>query len=316
MKARNTHFAMPLMLILGILCLVMPGACQSFIDATGVSAGAAGKAGIIDQDLADAIVQSGEHMRTALEEITPEQEYYIGRAVGTVIITRYTIDNSKPALTAYLNKILAALAINIPLDPQGGYHDVYNGYHAVILDSDEINAFATSGGHIFVTRGLINCAGSEDALAAVLAHEVAHIQLQHGIKAIKTDRILKALNYTGASITGAVTEGTMLEELTDVFDESITDIITTMINNGYSKDQEFRADALALSLLAAAGYDPQSLLNMLRSLDENQPKSSGGFNNTHPAPKDRITNAGRRLGSASVPDTRSFRRARYSAALK
>ncbi|MDR3337686.1 MAG: M48 family metallopeptidase [Treponema sp.] len=316
MKVRTTHFAMPLMLILGILCLVMPGACQSFIDATGVSAAAAGKAGIIDQDFADAIVKSGEQMRTALEEITPEQEYYIGRAVGTVVLTRYAIDSSRPVLTSYLNKILAALVINIPLDPQEGYHDVYNGYHAVILDSDEINAFATSGGHIFVTRGLVNSAGSEDALAAALAHEVAHIQLQHGIKAIKTDRILRALRYTGASITGAITEGTSLEELTDIFDESITDIVTTMFNSGYSRDQEFRADALALTLLAAAGYDPQSLPDMLRSLDENQPKFPGGFNDTHPAPKDRITNAVRRLGSKSVPDTRAYRRARFSAALK
>jgi predicted Zn-dependent protease len=54
----------------------------------------------------------------------------------------------------------------------------------MILDTREVNALTTSGGHIFVTRGFIALADSEDTLAAILAHEIAHIQLEHGVELI------------------------------------------------------------------------------------------------------------------------------------
>jgi predicted Zn-dependent protease len=268
-------------------------------DAVGVSSRGAGDAGYISQELADAGVQFSEDMNKAQEDFTPEQEYYIGRAVGAQILTRYSIDKSNPAKTGYLNKILQALAVNSPKP------EIYNGYYAVILDSDEINAFATSGGHIFVSRALINSAVTEDALAAVLAHEVAHVQLQHSVKAIQADRKAQAFKALAASV---------LDDLVDNFGEVVGDAVVTLIDKGYSRDQELDADATALSLLAGAGYDPSSLLDMLRTLDRDQASHPGGFNATHPTPRDRLNNANRKLGANSTPDTRSFRRARFSAA--
>ncbi|GHT79844.1 hypothetical protein FACS1894130_09810 [Spirochaetia bacterium] len=313
MKANTNHVCVLwgwLLVVGGLFLALQVSSCSTFATAAGVSAQAAGEAGLIDPYTAAAIVQSGENWLKATEDITPEQAYYIGRAVGANILINYRIDASNPSLVQYLNKIATALAIN-SAQPDRTLVRLYNGYHVAILDSTEINAFSTSGGHIFVTRGLLQCAASEDALAAVLAHEIAHIQLQHSIRAIKTSRITQALMYTGSSVVGAATTGTSLEELTNIFDESVTDIVSEMINNGYSRSQEFDADALALFILASAGYDPVSLLDMLRELDKNQ--SPGGFNKTHPAPKARITNANRKIGAYKVADTRSYRRARFSA---
>jgi predicted Zn-dependent protease len=232
--------------------------------------------------------------------------------VGANILGGYRVYTGNPARTVYVNKILEAIVVNSPKP------EIYNGYHALILNSPEINAFATSGGHIFVTLGLVNTASSEDALAAVLAHEVAHIQLQHSIKAIKTSRITTALMATGSAAASVAAQGTNLSELTDIFDESITDIVSTLVNNGYSRDQEFEADALALSLLAGAGYDPSSMLEMLRALETQLGSQSGGltagFGKTHPAPRDRITNANRTLGSVPRPtDTKASRTGRFAA---
>ncbi|MDR2078356.1 MAG: M48 family metalloprotease [Treponema sp.] len=279
--------------------------CGTLATATGIAAKAAGEAGYISPALAYSLVQSGEAVNKAAEDITPEQEYYIGRAVGANILVRYKIDKQSPAMTEYLNMIVNALAIN-SLRPE-----LYNGYHVAILDSPEINAFATSGGHIFITRGLLNCTNSEDTLASVLAHEVAHIQLQHSIKAIKTSRITRALFASASSVVGAATQGTSLEELTDIFDESVEEIVIAMVNNGYSQTQEFNADEIALSLLAAAGYEPSGLIDMLRILEKNQPNHPGGFNSTHPSPEARIRRADNRLREYRVPDTRAYRRARY-----
>jgi predicted Zn-dependent protease len=279
--------------------------CQGMATAAQI----AGAVGIIDQNTANAISQSAQAISKANEDMTPEQEYYIGRAVGANILTSYRVWTGNPAQTTYLNRICNALVVNSPRP------DIFNGYHVNILDSTEINAFATSGGHIFVTRGLIDNADSEDTLAAVIAHEIAHIQLQHGLKAIKNSRFQQAILVTATSAAGAAA-GMDVRELTNVFNESIGEILTTMVNNGYSQTQEFEADSFALSLLAAAGYDPGSLVTMLRSLERNQGRHPGGFNKTHPTPARRIDNVQKTLGQYRVQDNKSARQARYTAAVR
>jgi predicted Zn-dependent protease len=294
-----------------IVIAVITGAvvsCQTLMAVADVGAQLAGEAGVLDQNIANAISISSKAIGTAAEEITPEQEYYIGRAVAANILSTYRLWNGNATLTAYLNRICASITINSPRP------DVYNGYHVAILDSTEINAFATSGGHIFVTRGLINAARSEDALAGVIAHEIAHIQLQHSIKAIRNSRVTQALMVTGTSAAGAAT-GYNVNQLTDIFNESVGEIVTTLVNNGYSRDQEYQADNTAMSLMAAAGYNPSGLLDMLRQLSSVQ-TSSSGFGKTHPTPAQRITNAEKTVGSYRVTDTGSSRQARFTAATR
>jgi predicted Zn-dependent protease len=292
-----TGKALGIALALGFVMI----SCQSVSDAVGVTAKGAGDAGYISGDLANAGVRFSEDMDNAQDDFTPEQEYYIGRAVAAQILARYPIDNSKAAQTEYLNKILQALVVHSPKP------EIYNGYHAAILDSDELNAFATSGGHIFVSRALFSCATTEDALAAVLAHETAHIYLRHNIKAIQAARKTRAITTLAAAA---------LDELVANFSEVAADGVVALLNKGYSRNQEFEADITALAILAATGYDPSSLPDMLRALDRDQPSHSGGFNATHPSPKERLNNVNRKLGAYSVPDTRSFRRARFSTAIK
>jgi predicted Zn-dependent protease len=287
--------------------LALPLACESmgsmddfrknFLDKTD-----------LDQNTKNAISLSGKAVANAAEDITPEQEYYIGRAVAANILKTYSLWNGSGALTAYVNRICNAIVINSPRP------DIFKGYHVAILDSNEINAFATSGGHIFITRGLVSSAKSEDALAGVIAHEIAHIQLQHSIKAIRTSRITKALMVTGASAAGAVS-GYDPKEMADIFNETVGDIVGTLVNNGYSQMQEFDADNTALSLLAGAGYNPSGLLEMLRELQKIQKGQSGGFNKTHPTPDKRLKAAEKAMSlQPQITDTGSYRRARFAAA--
>jgi len=281
--------------------------CQTIAAVADFGAQVAGAAGVVDQNVASAISQSARALGTAAEEITPEQEYYIGRAVAANILRTYRLWNGNAALTAYLNHICAAITINSPRP------DIFNGYKVAILDSVEINAFATSGGHIFITRGLISAAKTEDALAGVIAHEVAHIQLMHSIKAIKNSRITQALLITGTSAAGAAT-GMNVTQLTEVFNETIGEIVQTLVTNGYSQTQEFEADTAALALMASAGYNPTGLIEMLRALSSVQ-VSSSGFGKTHPSPAQRITNAERTVRNYRATDT-SIRQTRFAAATR
>ena len=297
-----------LLIIIAFVCVIL--SCQSVASVADIGAQVAGAVGLIDQNTANAISNTSRAIGNAAEEITPEQEYYIGRAVGANILATYRVWNGNPALTSYLNMICGAITINSPKP------DVYNGYHVAILDSNEINAFATSGGHIFLTRGLINAAKSEDALAAVIAHEVAHIQLQHSIKAIKTSRITQAIIVTGTSAAGAAT-GMDVNELTSVFNESVGEIVQTLVNNGYSQSQEFDADNTAMSLLASAGYNSSGLLDMLRELNAAQSAApAGGFTKTHPTPAQRITNAEKSVSQYRVADTSQYRQARFQTSVR
>ncbi|MCL2128659.1 MAG: M48 family metalloprotease, partial [Treponema sp.] len=165
MKARRLikYFA-----LISAACVLLAN-CKSLAAVVSAGAQVAGATRAIDQNYANAISNSSQAMGSAAEEITPEQEYYIGRAVGANILSTYRIWNGSPALTAYANRICNAITFNSPRP------DIYNGYHVMLLDTDEINAFATSGGHIFLSRGIVTSAKSEDALAGVIAHEIAHI---------------------------------------------------------------------------------------------------------------------------------------------
>jgi len=210
----------------------------------------------------------------ALDDISLVEEYYIGRDVAANVLARYKLwDNQR--LTSYLNLLCAALVINTP-NPS-----LYNGYHAAIIDSDEINAFATPGGHILLTRGLVSSAKSEEALAGVIAHEIAHIQLRHGLRAIKTNRDM--------------------EDWFAQFNSSGSETIASAINNGFSQVQEFDADIAAISYLTAAGYSPQGLIEMLEELHKIQGGASVGFSSTHPSPNARLVNA--RIAAARYPQT-------------
>jgi predicted Zn-dependent protease len=88
-----------------------------------------------------------------------------------------------------------------------------------------------------------------------------------------------------------------------------------MMKNGYSQAQEFEADSTAITLLAAAGYNPGALVEMLMVLQRVQSSQKGGFNSTHPSPASRISNAQKMNNRYFVQDTTSYRVPRFKRTL-
>lgn len=264
------------------------------------------------QKTAEKVELKEERIRSAatnlvksFEDISPEDEYYIGRAVAATILANYpTYKNDK--LENYLNSICQTLAINSEIP------DIYNGYHVKILDTTEINAFATSGGHIFITRGLIGCTDNEDSLASVIAHEMGHIQLKHGLKAIKNSRFMDATAETWNAVVLSAEKAEA-----KAIDGMVSDVMSQMANSGYSKKQEFEADSFAVNLLYDSGYDPSAILTMLDLIQKNQKGQETGMYKTHPSPKSRITNAKSNIGKTyAAVKTNKVRTARYQSIIK
>jgi predicted Zn-dependent protease len=254
--------------------------CETLDQVTQSVTSVASSTGLINDDQAKSINKTTTAVAKPFEGITPSQEYYIGRTVGATILHKYKpYDQEEPV--RYLNTLGQALAL------ASERPETFGGYHFMILDTSEVNAFAAPGGLIFVSRGLILCCKTEDALAAVLAHEIGHVQLQHGLQAIEKGRITSAVT-TLAAESGKNLGGQQIAELTKSFEGAITDITGTLVNNGYARKLEFQADASAVKTLRAIGYDPQSLVAMLEEMERRLKPGGVDFAKTHPQPKDRI----------------------------
>ncbi|MDR0455988.1 MAG: M48 family metalloprotease [Treponema sp.] len=236
-------------------------------------------------------------------EFTQEDAYYLGRTVAANILAVYKPYTRNSALTQYLNRICQTLVIN------SSQAVSFNGYHVIILDSPEFNAFATPGGHIFITVKLVEAATSEDMLAAIVAHELAHIILKHGIAIINDMKVTEEMTATANRAADFAGKDNATAKRLMLFRNSVTKTMDTMLKNGYSQSQELEADREAVKILVNAGYDPLALQDMLKVLQRVQKSQKGGFNTTHPSPADRIKNVESMRNRAN--DTGKYRIPRF-----
>ena len=281
--------------------------CEMVNQATALAADVAAAGGVITPDQAESTKRVGTAVTKTFQDITPEQEYYIGRTVAATVLTQYKAYPTDD-LNGYLNRMGQSLA-QFSTKPE-----TFGGYHFLALDSDDINAFAAPGGLILVTRGLLKCCQNEDELAAVLAHEIGHVEKVHGLRAIKTGRLGSALTILAVE-AGKNLAGEQLGEVTKAFDESINDISATLMNSGYSRKLEYEADAAAIAILKQAGYEPGALVAMLENMAKNWDSSRKDFAATHPAPADRIKEL-QKIGVTSSTASANSRQQRFLAATK
>ena len=290
--------------ILFTITAILITGCKTLETVTKIGTSIGVATGTIDQSHAESIQKSTRAISRSFEDFTPEQEYYIGRTVGAVLAIKYRPYKNRRA-NRYLNLLGQTLAQASDLP------ETFGGYHFLILDSDEINAFAASGGLIFITRGMLRCCRNEDAVAAVLAHEIGHVQYRHGLQAIKKSRITSAL--TTLAIEGTKTfSGADLANLLNAFEGSITDITGTLINNGYSRKFEQQADKAAVTILKRVGYNPNGLVEMLNIMQKRLKPGSLDFAKTHPSPDSRIADIQKSIGPYSDVNKTASRQKRFS----
>ena len=234
--------------------------------------------GLITEEQKTAIQKTEQSFRESFEDLTEEEEYYIGRAVAATLLSRYKALGDA-GVTGYVNRVGRAVTL------ASSRPEIFNGYHFLVLDSDEVNAFAAPGGFIFITRGTLALAADEEALACVLAHEVAHVALRHGLSAIQKGRLVEAFAILGKE-AGAAWNQEELLKLTEVFEGSVGDVVRTVIEAGYSRKQETEADRYAVEFAAAMGYDPAALVRFLESMESGA--GGAGVFRTHGGAAERV----------------------------
>ena len=257
-----------------------------------------------------AIVGTSQALRSTFADITDEEEYYIGRAVSALILSRYkTVDDD--AFTRYLNLVGMAVVYN------SDRPETYGGYHFTVLDSDEVNAMAAPGGFVFVTKGLVRRCGDEETLAAILAHEVGHVAARHGLQSIKKSRLVDAFGVIGSTAASQL-NSEQLTKLTGLFEGALGDVLETLVGRGYDRKYEFEADELSVKFIAQTGYNPAGLAAFLTNMERDKPSGPvAGWFKTHPSPADRLTRVRAEIAAlASVPAKLDIRTARFAAELK
>ena len=297
---------LPLLLAAGAAALFT--GCAAFQAVTEAGTAVAVGAGVMTADQAKSANTSVAAVVKASEALTPENEYYIGRAVGASVLSSYKPYDSAAA-TRYINTLGQALAMVSDM-PQ-----TFGGYHFLVLDSAEVNAFAAPGGLIFVSRGMLRCCKDETSLAGVLAHEVGHVELKHGLGSIKKGRITQA-TVTVLSESTKTLGGENMKMLTEQFQGSIDDISKTMIVNGYSRGYEKDADAAAVTILNRIGYNPAGLIEMLEEMKTRVHEGGPGFGKTHPAPADRIALIEKQIGQPTRISESAAMKDRFADAMR
>jgi predicted Zn-dependent protease len=289
--------------IVVVLCFIAFSACA---DKKFQSLGSSllRQTGLVSGAQANSIMRFGGSVAESTKEISDEEEYYLGRGVSATILSRYR-PYRNPTLNRYVNKIAAVLAA------VSDRPETFGGYYVQILDSQELNAISAPGGFIFITTGFLKTVPNEDALAAVLAHEVAHVVKGHGMSAISEASLSKALLRLGQD-TARQQGGVIVGKVVNTFGDSVSDIASTLLSNGYSRSQEYDADSYAAILLERAGYDVKGLGLMLERIDADE--SSGGWHSTHPSARDRIAELGSSVGEKYVPNP--IRSRRFAQAFK
>lgn len=251
------------------------------------------------------LIRGANRLRKSFQDLDPSEEHFIGRSVAAEILAMpgYPVLEDE-RVTGYLNRIGLAIAMT-----NEGVLRPFLDYRFAVLDTDEVNAFACPGGTILITRGLLQRASSEDEVAAIVAHEIAHVTLRHGLQAIKSGNLAQAFTYLAEGAAQATMDQEDLEQLTVLFDDSVSDVVETLITSGYSREAETAADRLGREFLAGTGYDPAALGRVLAKMD--QAGGEGGMFATHPSPKARMAALGAPLAYSGEPDALAKRIERF-----
>jgi predicted Zn-dependent protease len=236
--------------------------------------------------------------------VSPEQEAAAGRQAAEQVRQQMGLVED-PELQAYVEELGRRLAARSPGQ---------NEYRFAIVDMEEPNAFALPGGWIYVSRGLLALANSEDALANVLAHEIGHVAARH-----HAQRQTRATGVGVATILGtlaaAVLGGPSAAQAVGAIGQSAgAGLIAS-----YSRDQERQSDEIGQQLAASAGYDPMGMATFLRSLERYERHRLGEareptFLDSHPSTPERVAAAqeraeqwvGRPAGMPVASDRRAF----------
>ena len=147
-----------------------------------------------------------------------------------------------------------------------------------VISSPEVNAWCMPGGKIAVYTGLIEKLGvTDEELAAVMGHEIAHALREHGRERASQQAAQNAVIGIGAALLGIGEAGASLVNV----------VADVTIGMPYSREFEIEADRIGVELAARAGYDPRAAITLWQKMGQAGGSAPPQFLSTHPSPQNR-----------------------------
>ncbi len=243
------------------------------------------------------LVEQGVNVFNA-NNIDEEQEIQFGENMSAVLLgTRPLYENKD--INLYVNKVgmwLAANSSRPHLPWQFG-----------VINSTAINAFAAPGGFVFITSGMLMQLENESQLAAVLAHEIAHITQKHHLNAIKDDANRSAVTeslFISAQAYQDNTESSNEDKGYRIWAKKVTGMAQDLYSKGLDRDDEFQADQYGIRLLAKSGYDAFAYIDNLQIIASIAADDSALalLYKTHPTPSQRLEALANQLDKLAMND--------------
>ena len=213
--------------------------------------------------------------------ITIQEERELSREFMAVVRTQFPLIND-PIIVDYVNRVGQRILAVVPPQPFE--------YQFYVLQEDVYNAFATPAGHIFFNSGLFAALESEEELAGIVGHEIAHVVCRH-----ISDRIESSKKISMATLAGMVA-GVLLGAGGASSAASAVTLGSVAAGQSaalaYSRQNETQADQLGLEYLTQAGYSGEGLLTSLKKIRSKQWYGSEQiptYLNTHPASEERMS---------------------------
>jgi beta-barrel assembly-enhancing protease len=209
-----------------------------------------------------------------LSTLSDRQEVSIGKQINDKLVAEELNLYSDRSVNSYINEIGQRLV------PYSDRSDI--PYTFQVVEDSKINAFATMGGYVYVTTGLIRAADNEAQLASVISHEIGHIASRHAIEQMRESALAQGIvTAAGMDRNAAVNIGVELA-----------------LRRPNSRRDEFEADQRGLATLTAAGYAPGAMVDFMEKLASQA--SLPAFLSTHPAVPDRIRALNQAIDPASA----------------
>ena len=206
------------------------------------------------------------------------KEMEIGASVHPFLLSEMGGELNNRTVTNYVNKIGQKLAVR-------SQRKNIN-YHFTVVDDAMVNAFALPGGYVYVTRGMLATVKDEAELAAVLGHEIGHVEKKHGVDKMKN--LVLAEKGTKLAVSAAGKAGGAIgEQLAG----EIANVFAKLALSGYGRAQELEADRVGVALANSVGYDPDGAVRMFQALLKMSGGQKGGPFASHPDTEKRIEQA-------------------------
>jgi predicted Zn-dependent protease len=254
------------------------------------AAGAVTGTDVPARDSTQDLVESGADLADSARG--PRQDYELGYHVSALLLGKYSVLPVEHPATSYLYAVGSTLVMATQLPY------AYRPYTFTVIDApEELNAFAAPGGFVFITSGMLKFLQSEDELAAVLAHEIAHVELGHGPKSVTKETRSKFFRSLASVAVGQTAVGSAAGSLgTDAFDAMVGGVAASVIG-GYSRTFEGNADKRGAEICLAVGYDPKVLADVLERF-QSTTGSYGGAS----YPKERGKDLEKHVGKLKASD--------------